>query len=123
MTMIGASVSDFGSGLGLELDELGRGGHVALAIRDVGQVHFEHLNEQLLVYMSRPIDVALDRLGVWKAALRAVHVSQRVPVRVQCSLHGDDLVFLARYEEHEVDRPALERALDVLSDLHQKVRT
>ena len=122
MTMIGATIADFGAAMGLDLDEFPEGGHLALAIEEIGQVHFEHQNEQLLIYVSRPIDVALDRFEVYKSALRSVHFENRLPARVQCALHGEDLVLLAQYEQDEVDQPALERALDALADLHDTVR-
>ena len=122
MTMIGAAVADFGSGLGLTIAGFDEGSHFALAIDDIGQVHFEHQPERLLVYVSRPINVALDRFVVAKAALRAVHFDHRLAVRAQCALHGDDLVFIAQFEKVEVDQPTLELALQTLGALHDKVR-
>ena len=121
--MIGAAIADFGDEIGLDLSNVLESGHFALTIGDVGQVHFEHRDEWLTIYLSRPIDVALDRFEVCKSAMRAVHFEQRLPARVQCAMHAEDLVFLAQYEEDEVDQPKLNEAVQMLSDLHESVRS
>ena len=122
MTMIGAAVTDFGDEIGLPLEDLPEGAHIALSIEGTGQVHFEHRNEQLVIYTARGLDVALDRYEVYKTALRAIHFERRLPVRVQCALHDDALVFATRFDEDEVDPQAIELAIVTLADLQQQVR-
>lgn len=121
MSIISAALEDLGTRIGIGPGGIAADGHVALKIGDLDEVHLEQQEETLLVYVARTIDVGRDRLELYSAALRAVHFDNRIPVRVQCALHEDKLIFLAQYDDDEVDVPGLERALELLSELHDKV--
>lgn len=121
MSVLDTAIADFGSILGFEPRDLADRDHVAIAIEGIGELHVERREENLLVYLSREIHVGTDRLELYYSALRAVHFENALPVRVQCALYKDNLVFLARYDADEVSIPSLEASLDLLVDLHDSV--
>jgi type III secretion system chaperone SycN len=119
--MISTALDELGARIGLDPSVFAGNGHIALKFGELEEVHFEPREETLVMYVSRAIDVGRDRLELFSAALRAVHYDNRLPARVQCALHEDKLVFLAQYDSDEVDLPELEKALELLSELHSKV--
>lgn len=122
MSAMSDTVKELCTSFGLPSHDLPRGSHVALSIGAMGEVHFEEQEEELLVYLTRPIDVGDDRLSILRGALHAVHFHNVLPVPVQAALHGNELVFVARLQNHEIDLPALERTLELLSGLQEKAR-
>jgi type III secretion system chaperone SycN len=120
MSQADAAIVELSAVLGLDLTDLADRPHIAVSISGLGELHVERPGEEVLLYLSRPIDVGADRLGVYKQALRAVHFENRLPVPVQCGLHDGALVLVARHAAGEVDRPALEASLELLATLHEK---
>ncbi len=121
MSMLDAAMDDFGTLLGLDAAVFSGREHLAVEIEGAGELHVERRDEALLVYLSRPLEVGVDKLQVYKSALRRVHFENGLDVRVQCGLHGEHLVFLARYDGDELTMQALEHAIEVLINLHDSV--
>ena len=119
--MLDSAIADCGTILGFDPSDFADRNHVAVAIEGIGELHLERQDEALLIYLSRAIEVGIDRLSLYRSALRAVHFENGLPARVQCALYHDNLIFLARYEPDEVDLPVLEQSFDLLIELHQRV--
>ncbi len=120
MSMLDTAIADFGSVLGFNPGDLENRDHVAIDMDGSGQLHVERRDEHLLVYLAREIDVGVDRLTLYRTALRSVHFENGLPARVQCALHGDSLVFLVRYDADEVSAQSLEATVDILTELHDR---
>ena len=121
MSALDTAIGDLGTILGFDPAALANRDHVAVSIEGAGTLHAERQDETLLLYLSRPIPVGADRPALYRDALRAVHFEHRLPARVQCALHDNALIFLARFDAHELDMPAIEQGLDLLIDLHDGV--
>lgn len=122
MSTLSDAVSELCASFGLRPGDLPRGQHTALSIGALGQLHFEEREEELLVYLARDIEVGADRLNVMRAALSATHFHNALPLPVQAALHGDALIFMTRFHDHEVSVQDLERALEVLGGLQDEAR-
>jgi len=122
MSALGEIVTELCAGFGLRAHDLPGGRHTALSITDLGELHLEEEDEELLVYLARDIEVGADRLALLRAALAAVHFHNALPFAVQAALHRDALVYLTRFRAHQVTLQELEHALEVLSGLQDKAR-
>ena len=122
MSQLSDAVAELCAGFGLPATALPGGQHVALSVGALGELHFEEQDEELLVYLARDIEVGADRLSVLRAALAAVHFHKALPFPVQAALRGDALIFLARFQDHQMDLQDLERALEVLGTLQDEAR-
>ncbi len=121
MSALDTAIGDFGTLLGFDPGDLADREHVAFDIDGLGELHVEKRDETLVIYLARPISVGVDRLQLYRKALRAVHFENRLPARVQCAHHRDNLIFVARHDAHEVTLPTLERTFELLIELHDGV--
>jgi len=122
MSALSDTVTELCVSFGLQPGDLPSGSHMALSIDALGQLHFEEREEELLVYLAREIEVGTNRLSVLRAALAAVHFHNALPLPVQAALHGNALVFVTRFQDHEMSLQDLERALEVLGSLQDEAR-
>lgn len=114
--MSGAAIAEFCASLGLP------GGEPPLAFEfeRAGRVHIERAGEWVSVSLLRP--VALHRRGAAAAALAAVHPDRGLPLAVRVAFRGEDaLVLVARIAERELDLPALDGAIGLLSRLADEI--
>lgn len=116
-----STVAAFGQSLGM--DDLRPDGNnlVSLQFEQRGQFCLEGAGDTLLVYLIRPIQSY--QTGIYREALRLCHYRQGHPLSVQAGLKGEDaLVFLVRLSEAQCSLPNLERAMDLLTRLHEQVQ-
>ena len=121
MSMLDTAMSEFGVVVGFEPGDLADRDHVALEIDGIGELHVEKTKEYLIVYLSRPLDVGVEKLKVYRQALRAVHFENSPPASLQVALAGNNLIFLARYAGDECDRQTLEASIEILAEMHDSV--
>ena len=121
MSMLDNAMSEFGVVVGFEPGDLAGRDHVAMEIEGMGQLHVEKTGDYLVVYLIRPLDVGVEKLRVYRQALRAVHFENSPPAALQVALADDNLIFLARYAGDECDRQTLEASINILADMHRSV--
>ena len=117
-------VAELGRSLGIEGLAMPEGRPLALRFDRRGSLYVEDRDEILLVYLARDIDLGADRAaGRPEACLRLCHYSQGLAYPVHPGLRAErTLVFLVRLPSEQVTLPEIERVLELLSDLHEKVR-
>ncbi|MCP5306248.1 MAG: CesT family type III secretion system chaperone [Chromatiaceae bacterium] len=116
-------VAELGRSLGIEGLAMPEGRPLALRFDRRGSLYVEDRDEILLVYLARDIDLGADRAAVLEKALGLCHYSQGLAYPVHPGLRAErTLVFLVRLPSEQVTLPEIERVLELLSDLHEKVR-
>jgi type III secretion system chaperone SycN len=113
------AVRDFGRGMGLERLALPEADALALAFERRGTLNLQRGDGCLLAFLSR--DYPFAALSLLRGALEACHYREQRGWPVQAGLHGDTLVLLARIPEAEVSLPVIERVLDQLTELHDRL--
>jgi type III secretion system chaperone SycN len=113
------AVRDFGRGMGLERLALPEAGALALAFERRGTLNLQRGEGCLLAFLSR--DYPFAALSLLRGALEACHYREQRGWPVQAGLHGDTLVLLVRIPEAEVSLPVIERVLDQLTELHDRL--
>ena len=122
MSLSDEVLAEFGRSMGMEGLAWPESGVVVLDFANRGVLYLEDRDETLLIYLSRDIDMRDGKLKFLSTALRLCHYRQGLPYVVQVGLRGESsLVFLVRLSAYELTLPELERVLEVLSDLHDRV--
>jgi type III secretion system chaperone SycN len=118
-----ALLREFGQSLGMDDLSWPESAVVALDFQRRGVLYLEELDEHLLIYLVKAFDSRDGRLAILQRALRACHYREGLPFAAQAALRGEDrLVFLVRLALSGVALPDLERVLETLTQLHEKVR-
>lgn len=121
MTWVAQTIAEFGRTVGIEGLALDGNGLAQLALAGGGSLSLEAGEDELLVYMVRPVsphdtDARLRALGLCRS-------DRPWQWPVQTGRHGEDgLIFLVRLPEREVSLSSLEQALDTLTRLHAAAR-
>lgn len=97
-------------------------GHIVYSIDGMGRLDLEERGDTLLISLARDISMGDDRLAIQRAALGAVHYKHQLDPPAQASMHKNTLVFTMRLDANDADVPAIDRALQQLNALHEKVR-
>lgn len=120
MNWIDGEVEAYGRSMGLEGLRFNRNGVVCLDLESLGTLFLERGDKEILVYLARKMRNA-GKAGLKKAmALCHFHHASPFPTHVGF-LEGERLVFLARIPEREITLPVLEKVLDHLAGLHERV--
>lgn len=115
-----STVVAFGQSIGIDNLRPDANNLVSLQFEQRGNFCLEGVDDTLLVYLIRP--VASYQTDIYREALRLCHYRQGHPLAVQAGLRGEEaLVFLVRLSEAQCNLPNLERAMDLLTGLHQQV--
>ncbi|MEI2740849.1 MAG: type III secretion chaperone SycN [Candidatus Competibacter sp.] len=120
MNWIDDALREFGRGMGIAGLTLDRDTVAGLTFERRGALFFERADAAVLVYLARRTpahdSVPLER------ALRHAHYGEGHPLPIQAGLLGEDtLVLLARVEERAFSLPALEKAVALLTELHDRI--
>ncbi|NJN46462.1 MAG: hypothetical protein HC808_08285 [Candidatus Competibacteraceae bacterium] len=116
-------LAEFGHSMGMGDLTWPDSGVVVLEFESRGELYLEDRDDALLVYLVRNIDTRGGTLNLLKNALQLCHYRQVLPYVVQVGLRGESsLVFLIRLPANEANLPELERVLDTLTNLHDRVR-
>lgn len=121
MTWVDEAIRDFGRGIGFADLALSGNGVVSLSFEARGTLFIERAEgDAVLVYLSRAVPYPPP--GLFERALAACHYKEGLPFPVSAGFLGDDrLVFLVRLPEKEFSLPALERAIELLTQLHDRM--
>jgi type III secretion system chaperone SycN len=120
MSWIDQAVRDFGYGMGIADLAFEGDGPVCLDFERRGRLCIERVPEAVLVHLTRRLEHPPPDL--FRRALEACHYEAGHPLPVQAGLHGEDgLVLLTRIKDGDVSLPVLERAFDLLTQLHQRL--
>ncbi|MFO1349149.1 MAG: type III secretion chaperone SycN [Gammaproteobacteria bacterium] len=122
MNWIDDTLHDFGRALGIAGLRLNDSAVASLVFERRGALFIERATDVVLVYLARQTpshdSARLER------ALGITHYREGHPLPIHAGLLGDDtLVFLARLEERAFSLPVLERTVELLSELHDRVAT
>lgn len=120
MNWLDATLSDFGRQLGLADLRFDASGLVQLGFEQDGSLGIERRDEEVLIYLVRPLDYHDDTLA--ERALKLVERRQgwRFPLQAG-SLPGQRLLLLTRLPHRAFTLPALEEALQLLDRLHKQL--
>lgn len=119
MTVTANTLRDFGQTLGLTDLSLSHEGVIVLDMQDRGTLYMEQGKGEMLVYMVREIPPFEEH--IFTNALRLCHPDRGHTLTVQAGLRGDDqLVFLVRMPDERFILPEIDRALNLLCDLHDR---
>ncbi|MEM9045797.1 MAG: hypothetical protein AAGC81_13995 [Pseudomonadota bacterium] len=121
MSMLDTAMSEFGVVVGFQPDDFAGRDHVAFEIEGIGELHVEKTDEYLIVCLSRPLEVGVDKLSIYRQALRSVHFENSPPASIQVALSGESLIFLARYAGEDCDRQTLEASIEILAEMHDNI--
>jgi type III secretion system chaperone SycN len=114
------AVEEFGRMLGFDELAFDERGVLQLDIENHGLLGLEHLPDGVVVYLIRPAEA---ERSVYRHALQLCHYSQSDQDWLQAALLGDGrLVFATRIPSSEFHLPELERAITLLSGLHDTVK-
>ncbi|MFC4160061.1 type III secretion chaperone SycN [Chitinimonas lacunae] len=120
MNWLDATLNDFGRQLGLADLRFDQQGVVQLGFSDQGSLGIERRDDEVLIYLVRPLDYHDATLA--ERALKLVERRQgwRFPVQTG-SLPEQRLLFLTRLPHAAFTLPALEEALQLLDRLHRQL--
>lgn len=121
MSWIDDALSDFGRSMGIPDLRFGDNDALQLAFERRGTLFFERLDDGVLMYLVQ--QVPYPDAELYARALDACHWRHHHPYAVRAGLRGEDaLAFAVEIPNAEFQLPAIERALEFLSDLQQRVR-
>lgn len=116
-------LAEFGRSLGMERLHWSDAGVVALDFDARGTLYLENLEDDLLIYLVRGVDLRDGKLKLLHHALRLCHYREGLPYTVHSGLKDQtSLVFSVRLPGNEITLPSLEEVLEMLTKLHDKVR-
>lgn len=122
MSWLDDTLRDFGTRIGVGELAFGPGGFVQFGLSNGGMLGLAQAQGEVRVWLARPL--ARSDRGALERALVQCDFRRRPPFALQAGLRGEDeLVLLARIPERDFTTPTLERALDVLTTLHERVRS
>ena len=122
MSWLDETLADFGRRLGMGELRFGTGGFVQFALSEGGLLGIAQSPGEVRVWLARPL--ARSDRGAFERALVQCDFRRRPALALQAGLRGDDeLVLLARIPERDFTTPMLERALELLTTMHQRVRS
>lgn len=114
----------FGRSLGLVDFSWPDSGLAAFAFDQRGTLYLQLTETSLLVSLSRAVDLRDQGAVIMKRALRLCHYRQPWPYSIRVGLRGDEeLVFSLHLPRDDITLPELERALDILTRLHEAAHT
>ena len=117
------AIAEFGHNLGMPALNWSDTGVIVLDFASRGTLFLEDLDDALLIYLVKAIEVGDSRLTILQTAMQLCHYRQRLPYPVQPGLSADSqLVFLVRLPAGDVTLPELERVLETLTRLHEAAR-
>lgn len=120
MSWVDDTIRDFGRGMGMEDLALNNSGLLCLDFEALGSLFIEQAEEAVLVYLVREMP-RHDTLNLQRA-MTLCHYREGLPFAVNAAFREENhLVFIARVSENDFSLPTLERAIDLLTKLHQKV--
>lgn len=120
MNWIDDALHDFGRGMGIAGLKFDRDAVVGLTFERRGALFFERADAAVLVYLARRTPG--HDSGPLERALCCTHYGEGHPLPIQAGLLGEDtLVLLARLEDRAFSLPALEKAVALLTELHDRV--
>ena len=126
--LIDDAIAEFGDSMGIPSLKLNESGKLALSFDGLGTLFFEQLSREddfddpeLLVYLARDHGPAEE---VVEAALAACHYERAHPQPVDAGLSSNgQLVFATRLQENEVTLPSIEASLELLTRLHNSLKS
>jgi len=114
------TISKFGQNMGLDALALDEHGFLQLNFEQWGQFCLELIGTDLLVYLSRPIPQYDDKAP--RRALQLCHYSEGWTWLPNVALTDDEhLLFAMRLQATDVSLPNLEKALEQLNMLHDRL--
>jgi type III secretion system chaperone SycN len=121
MTWMDDTISEFGRSMGLTNLAFDQEGLICLDFESLGTLFLEKADEYMLIYLAR--EVPPHETGILGRALALCHFRHNLPFAVNTAFGADDrLFFLVRLVENDVSLPILEKSIDLLSQLHSRVR-
>ena len=122
MSWLDDTLRDFGARIGMGEISFGSGGFVQFTLSQGGMLGLAQAPGEVRVWLARPLAHG-DRAALERALVQC-DFRRRAPFALQAGLRGEDeLVLLARIPEREFTTPALERALELLTTLHERARS
>ncbi len=120
MSWVDDALADFGRALGFPDLRFPASGPVSLQFERLGTLYFEPLDGQVLTYVVRTLDRPDGEL--FARALDICHWRHHHPFPVHAGLHAEtQLSFAVRIPDTEFTLPTIERAVDLLGQLHDAV--
>lgn len=120
MSWVDDTIRDFGRGMGMEDLALNHNGLLCLDFEALGSLFIEQAEEAVLVYLVRELP-RHDTVNLQRA-LALCHYREGLPFAVNVAFREENhLVFIARVPENDFSLPTLEKSIDLLTKLHQKV--
>ena len=120
MSWVEQTISEFGASVGIDALSLNDAGVVTLQFEQLGTLYIERRNEEILIYLVR--DVEHPDAALFRRVLSCCHHQHHHPFPVHAGLRGEtSIVFLIRMPEADFILPNLERAMNLLDQLHSEV--
>jgi type III secretion system chaperone SycN len=117
---IDETIEDFGRTLRIPGLRLNNEGVVSLAFEKKGTLFLERAAEGIIIYLTKELSSPNTR--ILTKSLSMCHFREGLPFLVNAGLKGDNqLVFSARIPAREFSLPVLEKAVDLLSRLHEEI--
>ncbi|HVJ87941.1 MAG TPA: CesT family type III secretion system chaperone [Caulifigura sp.] len=120
MSWIDDALADFGRSLGFDQLKFPAEGPVSLQFDRLGTLYFEPLEGSILTYVVRSLD--RPDAEMFARALDICHWRHHHAFPVHAGLHGEtELTFALRIPDSDFRLPTIERAVDLLGQLHDAV--
>ena len=120
MSWVDGALADFGRTLGFHGLAFRDGNPVRLVFDRLGTLVFEPQDGHLLIYIVRTLERPDAEL--YARALDIVHWRHHHAFPVHAGMHGElEMTFAVRIPEPEFTLPTIERAVDLLGQLHDAV--
>lgn len=120
MSWVEDTLRTFGESIQMSDLDFNHNGVVCLNIEKMGTLYLEKGNETVRIYLSR--EKPEFESGYPARALQAVHYRENLPFPVTAAMRNDNtLVFIAVIPESDFSPPNLDRILEILTQLHDRV--
>jgi type III secretion system chaperone SycN len=120
MSWVDNAIRDFGRGMGMEALTLNDEGLLCLDFETTGRLYIERAENAVLVYLVRMIPQH-DNVNL-QNALALCHYREGLSLTVNAGFGEENrLVFIARVPERDFSLSMLEKTIELLTRLHQKV--